>query len=206
MEGVEIFYIYWCVSVCVHVEGRGKVSVWQPDEDWLLGEHGEPSVTHQYLCTASCLEHRDPKCICLLPKIKQSKRSTKARDQTKCVRSQSKHSVLLMPTHALSEEDWIMLLGYCWEPCKPQMKLELSQGCSTVCTISLASLQVREIRIADYSVLGQHSVNFPLASLSWAQETTLVKRCCTGRKRHLGSSKQGIHEWFAEGTKRYSMY
>lgn len=27
--------------------------------------------------------------------------------------SQNNHSVLLVPTNALSEEDWIMLLGYC---------------------------------------------------------------------------------------------
>lgn len=109
--------------------------------------------------------------------------------------SQNNRSVLLMPTHASSEEDWIMLLGYCWEPWKPQMKLELSQGSSAVCAISLASLHIGEIRIADYSVLGQHSVNFPLGSLSWDQETTLVKKSCTGRKRHLGSSRETRHAW-----------
>lgn len=49
MEGVEIVYIYWCVSACVCVEGGEKVSVWQPDEDWLLGELGEPNICAQPL-------------------------------------------------------------------------------------------------------------------------------------------------------------
>lgn len=88
------------------------------------------------------------------------------------------------------KEDCIMLLGYC---CKSQRKLEPSQGCSTVCTIPLPSLQVGEIRRADHSILRQHSVNFPLGSPRWAQEATLVRRCCAGRRQRLGSSRETGH-------------
>lgn len=46
------------------------------------------------------------------------------------------------------------------------MKLELSQGCSTVGTIGLASLQVREIRIADVQCSQAASSSFS----SWLPE------------------------------------
>lgn len=53
------------------------------------------------------------------------------------------------PTFALSGTGWIMLLGPCRDPCKPYLKLELPQGCTTVCTTFWASLQVREVRVGD---------------------------------------------------------
>lgn len=60
-------------------------------------------------------------------------------------------------------------------------------------TISFASLQAEGIRIGDYSVLGKHSVNFPLGFLSWAK--LMLVKCCTDRKRHLGSSRELGYVW-----------
>lgn len=75
------------------------------------------------------------------------------------------------------------------------MKLELSQGRSTVCAISLPSLHIGEIRKADYSVLGQHSVNFPLGSLSWDQEDNTGKEVLHWQEEASREQQRNGHAW-----------
>lgn len=95
----------------------------------------------------------------------------------------------------------------CWVPAENHVNPRWNLRCLRAAPLSAPPYglpcRMGRSESVTYGVLEQHSVSFSLGSLSTAQGVTLVEKCCAGRKRHLGSSRETWHVWVVcGGTKR----